>query len=228
MPQGILSEEGKLSGALSPIGGLSGELAPFPTLSGALTLPAEVNGRNYKTFLMHDWDFAAGLTDRIQGVKAIIGGDAVKQSDGIHFSTHKDYILLNITFEYNRTYEIDFGEMNRRANGDQHGRIFMPLPDMGIMYRMTLEWGIWGNGADDRPQWANISGLTDPNVFQNKTMKIFIDIDGSVSVYLDGKIFMKTNINIPRQGSICIGSMSWQSFYLMTVRGFREYYGFYE
>ena len=228
MPQGVLSETAKLDGLLSTIGGLSGELAPLPTISGQLTLPTEVNGRNYKTFLMHDWDFTAGLTDRIQNVEAILGNDAVMENDGIHFLTHKDYILLNITYEYNRTYEIDFGDVNRRANGDQHGRIFMPLPDMGVMYRMTLEWGIWGYNENGRGQWADISGLTDPNVFKNKTMKIYIGIDGSISVYLDGSLFMQTNLTIPRQGSITIGSMSWQSFYLMTVKGFREYYGFYE
>lgn len=227
MPQGVLSEDLKLSGALSLVEGLSGELSPENSLSGRLTLPTEVNGRNYKSFLMHDWDFTAGLTDRVQGAKAVLGGSAVMSSDGIDFKTHKDFITLDITYEYNRTYVIDFGNMLRRANMDQHGRIFMPRPDMGVMFRMTEEWGIWGRDETGKTQWCSPTGLTGANVFANGSMKIYTDVNGGISVFLNNKPFFSTDLSIPKTESISIGSGAWQSFFLMTVRGFREYYGFY-
>lgn len=228
MGQGVLSDDLHLAGALTLEEGLKGELSSHDVLAGKLTLPTEVNGRNYKTFLMHDWDFTAGLTDRVQGSKATLGGDAVKLEDGVHFKTHKDFMTLDITYEYNRTYVIDFGEMRRRANTDQHGRVFMPMPDMGVMFRMTEEWLIWGQDSAGKKQWCSPTGLKDPDVFANRSMKIFVDINGAISVYLDQEPFFSTDLAIPKSGSISIGSGAWQSFFLMTIRGFREYYGFFE
>lgn len=228
MAQGVLSDIGELAGELTPVDSLSGELAAVGGLEGELTIPTVVNGLNHETFLLHDWDFSAGLTDRVQGSAAILGNSAIQEEDGILFRTHKDYILLDITYEYNRTYVIDFGEMWRRANGDQHGRIFMPTTDMGVMYRMDGEWLIWGQTRDGRGKWSDHTGLTDPDVFSYKSMKIYVAPDGAISVYLDNELFMSTDLIIPKQGSITIGSVNWQSFFLMTVRAFREYYGFYE
>ena len=227
MPQEILLDEVHLEGALSTTDDLRGELTPTFGLSGALTVPTEVNGRTHEAFLLHDWDFRAGLNDRVQGAKAILAYSAVQLPEGIRFLTHKDSVTLDITYEYNRTYVIDFADMNRRANGDQHGRIFMPFSDMGVMYKMTGEWQIWGQDENGKRQWCPTTGLTDPNVFKNRSMKIYVATNGAITVYLDNEEFISTSLIIPKSASITIGSGAWQSFFLMTVTGFREYYGFY-
>lgn len=205
--------------ALTDTLGLSGVLAVIDDVRGQLTVPTVVNGLDHETFLLHDWDFTAGLEDRVQRSMATLGGDCSRDENGLYFFSHKDYVDLDITYEYNRTYEIDLGEMNRRANSDQHGRLFMLTPDSGFVYRKDGRWGYYGNGS-----WY-LTNITDPNYFANQTLTIYIDPNGYPKIYLGGEFIMAPEIAIGKQSHIMLGSVNWQSFFIMRITGFREYYG---
>ena len=215
-----------IRGTLTPCRTLQGVLSSRDTVSGILTVPKEVDGKTHGSFLMHDWDFTAGLVDRVQGRIATPGNGAVRKADGIRFASTKDYVTLDAVFDYNRTYEIDFGETKYSSNYDENCRVFMVTPEMGFIYKMNGVWGIFGqNAVTGDYEWKLADGLTAPDLLSGSTLKIVVDIAGFIFVYVGNTLVLTgENIRLPKQGSIMLGSVNWQSFYQMNIKSFRIYY----
>lgn len=91
------------------------------------------------------------------------------------------------------------GSINRRLITS------VQYPDNGFVYRNTGEWGFYLNG------WV-MSGITDPNYFDNSMLELVIDAQGEWYVYKNG-VFVANSVSRYRvvDSYLTIGSTASQS-----------------
>lgn len=182
--------------------------------------------------MLYNWDFTQSLVDTIQGTEAVLGkaSGALPTQDafGVHVTTTSGYINLGQIYQTGITVEIDFGEMDRK--GSQNGRLLMVGSQSsgglgtGLIYRSTGVWNWYVNGA-----WATSSGVTDANIFSEKTLKAIFDASGYMTVYCDDTYIGKsskafaTSAGTYMQIGAYSGTGGYTNFYNMTVKAVRIY-----
>lgn len=185
--------------------------------------------------LLYSWDFTQGLTDSVGNVNAVLGGNATRDSVGVHINSATDYLdLTAIESNYKNgvdkitTLEIDFAEMEKSFSGS-HGRCVMFGANdgsPGLIYRNTGNWAFYLGGWKSN---TGIETITDANYFSGKTLKLvetFNDNIGTIEVYCDNTSIGTTdgvNYLYHLTNLLKIGSNGAQSFYNMTITGIRIY-----
>ena len=192
------------------------------TLSGSLilgtrTITVDVDGVT-DTFTvdvsasptkLYDWDLSSSLTDSVAGQTAVLTG-AVMGDTGIVYAARGDSTTLGHVLGYDRTVEIDV--LHFDFKGD---------PNENIRFAM---WGGWGgeqglikrhNDSGGRnPGWSSymerawtsapfIPGTSDEviNCINRKTVGIYIDASGYISMYLNG-VLQGTSSNYAKEATL--------------------------
>ena len=199
---------------------------------GGMTTTFTVTVTHDTRVMMYNWDFTQSLTDTVAGQTAQllrkVGAYPVQDAFGVHITTTTGYIDLGDIYEPGETVEIDFGDMENKQTGN--ARLLMvgtPVTaglQTGFIYRGTGVWN-WYVGTS----WCTSSGVTDANIFSNKTLKAVFDATGYMTVYADGTLIGTSSRAFTASSGtkmeICAesGTGSYNSFYDMTVKAVRVY-----
>lgn len=183
---------------------------------------------------LYNWDFTNSWTDSIQGVIATSVGNAEvsRDSNGLNFVNGRECVDLGILFAKNRTYELDFVDLDIQYT-TAHNRL--------IMYGTANETGTGILLFKKDQGWALYSGSwglygsqvsTRESLGSSGTVKITVDSEGSCSLYLNGTLIGTPTTKI---GTITDNSHVWiasnsadatgGSIYNCKVTAFRVYEG---
>lgn len=182
--------------------------------------------------MLYNWDFTQSLTDTIQGQTAVLGrktgANPVRDEFGIHITTSTGYVNLGDIYQTGITVEMDFGEVENKQTNNARvlmvGSVVTSGLQTGFIYRSTGVWNWYVNGS-----WCTSSGVTDANIFSNKTLKAVFDETGYMTVYADGTLIgTSSKAFTEAKGTtmqICAnsGNGAYCSFYDMTVKALRIY-----
>lgn len=159
-------------------------------LADALLYKKKYSGGNYIAF----WNFQESMTDKVGGVVATLSG-ATRDGEGLHFTgnTNRCKIPKGL-FKKGYTYEIAFGICSSSISFGNNGFLLSYpqyetwSPAQGFGWTASSKFGMWSDASG----WRYIDGLTDPNYWSGKILKIKIEDDGKWSIY-EGKTLLYTS-----------------------------------
>ena len=132
---------------------------------------------------IYNWDFTQSLTDSVSGRTAET--NATQNSNGITFSGLGKYVFLgDMTSITNKTFEIDVTSIGTAVNVNQHRRLFTncasngsgDVNDASIMY-FSGRWNLSTGSTRTAITYGD-----DVNMFDGKTVKIYIDSSKYVKI----------------------------------------------
>lgn len=159
-------------------------------LFDSLLYKKKYSGGNYIAF----WNFQESMTDKVGGVVAAATG-ATRDSEGLHFTAYWHRVKIpKGLFKKGYTYEIAFGTCSSAITLGNNG-FFLSYPQyetwspaQGFGWSASSKFGMWSDASG----WRYIDGLTDPNYWSGKILKIKIEDDGKWSIY-EGKTLLYTS-----------------------------------
>lgn len=199
---------------------------------GGLSATFTVTVTHDTKVMLYNWDFTQSLTDTVQGQTAVLGrktdANPVRDEFGIHITTSTGYVNLGDIYQTGITVEMDFGEVENKQTNNARvlmvGSVVTAGLQTGFIYRSTGVWNWYVNGS-----WCTSSGVTDANIFSNKTLKAVFDETGYMTVYADGTLIGTSSKAFTEEKGttmqICAnsGNGTYASFYDMTVKALRIY-----
>ena len=136
-------------------------------------------------------------------------------STGAVFSGGTNNLRLSPTPANDITIEIDVASMQLQSGANK--RFVMKTYNYGLIYRSTGYWGLY-NGS-----WE-MSTLSDLNLFDNSTVKIYIDDTNSWHIYKNGVLIWEPTRTLSVD-SLYIGSSDGSSIDGTTITEVRLYVG---
>ena len=143
--------------------------------------------------ILYNWNFKESLVDSVSGAVAVT--TATRDSNGLTFDTANTYLDLGTVYGRNRTYEIDISYIGAIIEGDGYRRIFAfgangTITDSGtaafVVPSNTYRPGWYfylGSKWDSAAISPSMADVTQYNVFDGKTLKIYLDSTGYAHVY---------------------------------------------
>ena len=145
------------------------------------------------------WNFSDSLTDTINGTVASTYNELRRGSDGLYFNGASQCIDLGEVYQRNRTFEIDITDWDMRQSDGSHIRVLM----YGTGGSTTTGLLLW-RAASTASGWSAYTGnwsslyaaSTDlsKNAFANSTLKVEVDSDGLISLYVNGVFIGQSNV----------------------------------
>lgn len=150
------------------------------------------------TTLLNNWDFTVSLTDTVGGVTATAQQDVIRDQTGLVFPMNKNYAYVDFgeTYGRNRTYEVDVLEIQPNAGSSLSYRRFLMFDTDSntggggaglICCRSGGGKNGWyfylGTGWDSAPVISGSSSDFKEDIFDGKTVKIYLDADGYAHLY---------------------------------------------
>ena len=151
-------------------------------------------------------------------------GGATCTADGAIISSYSSYIEVLSGVNYSQlrdiTIYIDSTELDVDPTRNVHQRAIMGTSEKGLIYeRDSHKWSLYGDAGW---QYGNVS---DPDIFDNSKIKIYIDSTGKWTVYSNDVLIIEGTSIIPTT-DIRIGASD-NSVRGATIRGIRFYNGNY-
>lgn len=202
--------------------------------------------------LKHSWDLTKSLTDSVGGITAVT--TASQNVSGLCFTVPDTYCDFGAVYGLNRTYEMDIASHTFfMPEGEDSilGRLFMVDTDTntsqggsGLLYcyrptRNNLGWqfysadqGGWNGKISDQLEGTSENDYA-AEIFNGKTLSLYVDESSHVTLYLDGEAIGKTNYAFQEytDGHVYIGSTNNGDYSTvdimanLTVTGLRVYEG---
>ena len=208
------------------------------TLSGTLEVGTSTITASYNGFsdsfdvtveesihYLYNWDFTESLTDKVQGLTAVLYGSAITwtQGVGIVSTTQSNRIYLGDTMQNGYTAEIDFTTFRTDTGGAARWLLATDNfgPGWGINSNANPYWQIYRNGYRSFSTPEN----HDASVFNNKTAKFIFNNDNDIEIYADDTLIYK-GINLitgTNAHQFYLGENSGRSITEMTITGARIY-----
>lgn len=180
------------------------------------------------------WDFTSETTplvDKVAGYTAILNNTPTINSNGVHISADDQSITLpKALFMLDATYEIKFGAFDLKQTGT-NSRLFVtrPIeysgssenPTCGLCYAYG-ESNIWG--VYDTTNGWQLTEVSEKNIFNNGSLKIYVDILGKWHIYANGELMYETpNAPLIQQTIFSIGSgtASCEDIYVEDIKIYR-------
>lgn len=178
---------------------------------------------------LYYWDLTSSLTDLVDGNVATVTG-AVQSSQGLTFDSASDYAVFPNVIGTNRRIEVDVTSIDRKT-GSNHGRFITwnsktladPSVDSGFLWRGNT--GYWAIFRGTYGSWVT-SELTDPTMFNGKTVVLEIDENKIASVSMDGVELINSVSAVTLSSddnNLYIGSSTGNSLYDFIITGVRVY-----
>ena len=217
------------------------------TLSGTLEVGTSTITASYKGFTdsfdvivedsinyIYKWDLTQSLTDQKQGKALTLGGNAIQDGSGVHFTGKGDRLIWSDFDMANKTFEIDFATVDFQGNANYDMNFFV-VPtvssDYGciLCFIKTKGWAVYSSTT------YQFESSNNRNLFNGKTVKLVCvknsDYYYSFTLYIDGeKIGEVINKQYNRLGTTAsIGSANkatasnGDQCYNMTITGIRVY-----
>lgn len=178
---------------------------------------------------IYNWDFSTSLIDTRSSAEATLSG-ATQDSNGINFTAVSQYVDLGAIYARNRTFEIDITTWSMQGSTSYNNRLLMVGTAANtsnglLVFKHGDGWsayvGSWSSGI--------FGTLTDRNAFANSTLKITIDSDGVISLYVNGTLAGSASVAAPPSAQHLYlgtsGTANLGSIYNSTITGFRVYEG---
>lgn len=205
--------------------------------------------------LLYDFDFKKSLTDSVGNITTMLynGNSAspTRDSSGLAFTKIQQCADYGQIYGRNRTYVMDIGECTYDQsfygnNNKIYARLFVVDTDTdtgnggsGFLFcsnkgasRYGWSWYMYGDGWEPSAMISSGSTAAElaecKNSLSNKTVNIYVDVDGYASVYIDGELIGMTSNPIPvyNNGHVYSGSTAGSDVLMNTViRGLRVYDG---
>lgn len=181
----------------------------------------------YEELKDFNWNLTHSLIDSGNNAVITLSG-AVQDQNGVLFDADADFAKIPFRFDKNFIYEFDISNMSKQFGNSTHGRLIMPTTTEGFIWRhQTQQWAVYHSGS----WYADDSGstyVTDPNVFNGKTLKMLWDNDDKLCVYADDILVYRCSLpnallNISSNFAIG-GSYGSGGYYNLTVTGIRIYH----
>jgi len=180
------------------------------------------------------WDFTKAtdpLIDEINGYVATLGFSPTINSDGVHIAEDNQSIILpKALLMLDATYEITFGAFSLAATGS-NARLFVtrPIeysgqsenPTCGFCYSFG-ENNVWG--VYDTTNGWQLSEVSNKDIFNNGTLKIYVDILGKWHIYTNGELIYATPLAPLIQQtifSIGSGAATCEDAYIKDIKIYR-------
>lgn len=142
----------------------------------------------------------------------------VYSENGALLNADGSEIILPITFN-NISLFIDVEKL--QLTSDNNKRFIMGEYNQGLIYRNTGAWGFYGGTS----AWE-MTELTDGNLFDGSTVKVYIDGDNKWHIYKDGVLIFEP-VNALPITTLTIGSYNGNSIQGGIITGARIYNGNY-
>lgn len=136
-------------------------------------------------------------------------------SDGADFKTTNAQIPFSIIVN-DITIYLDIGVLNI-AQG-VNNRLLMRSSNEGLIYRSTNFWGLYAGGF-----WS-MSEISEPDYFNNSTLKIYIDSSNKWHIYKNGVLVFEPTYSF-NPSDLIIGASD--NSFRGVIRGVRLYNGDY-
>lgn len=180
------------------------------------------------------WDFTSETTplvDKVAGYTAILNGTPAINGDGVHIAADDQSITLpKALLMLDATYEIKFGASDLKQTGT-NSRLFVTRPidysgqsdnaTCGFCY-VYGNYNIWGV-YDTATGWQ-LSEESNKDIFNNGTLKIYVDILGKWHIYVNGELMYVTPVAPLIQQtifSIGSGTSSCEDIYVEDIKIYR-------
>ena len=169
-----------------------------------------------------NYDLTQSLYSKIISSHQIICNDIYEEGVGIHISKSSGYCYTNESYlGVGKTIEIDISSMHKTYSSG-HGRFIMRDSESGFIYRSSGQWEVYNAG------WKSFTKTSsDPNIFDNTTIKIVINALDDMQVYAND-VLVYSGYSIAQSNGynskLYLGSSGGQSAYDFTVSGLRIYY----
>lgn len=142
----------------------------------------------------------------------------VYSTTGALLNADKSEIILPITFN-NISLFVDVDTL--QLTSDTNKRFIMGEYNQGLIYRSTGLWGFYGGTS----AWE-MTELTDGNLFDGSTVKVYIDSNNKWHIYKDGVLIFEP-VNALAITTLTIGSYDGYSIQGGIITGARIYNGNY-
>ena len=199
--------------------------------------------------LKHSWDLTKSLTDSVGGVTAVT--TAIRNENGLVFDASDIYCDFGAVYGLNRTYEMDIASHTffmPEGMATIYGRLFIVDTDTntaqggsGFIYCYRPNDGRvgWQFYSADKGGWNGkisdqLEGTSENDyaaeIFNGKTLSLYVDESSHVTLYLDGVQIGKTAYAFKDypDGHVYIGHEGVSNVDIMqklTVTGLRVYEG---
>lgn len=178
--------------------------------------------------LLYNWDFTNSMTDTVSGLTPTLQNNAAQDANGLSITQANAYANFGAIAKRGMTFELDITADSNLNTGTAHGRLLCfsksnSALDDGVLWRGG-NYNYWGTYLSSG--WGKGQLSTDPNVFSGKTMTTVINEDGTVDVYADTELLVKTNdvVDFESGGYVTVGSSSIAAIGV-TITGMRIYDG---
>ena len=198
------------------------------------------------TGLLYSWDFTKSLVDSVQNLEAVDNSQGTvltRDSEGLHFTVGRQELVLPWVYGANRAYEVDVASFVYGGGSNAHIRficfgvangtddITKINSNTGLIYRKNSnnsQWAGWWSSWDMfLSSWPDYK---DRNAISGKTVRVELDSDYKMSVYIDGVFYGKSSIAFHRNETTgrCVrignaNSDSGNTFYTALITGARVY-----
>lgn len=186
----VVNVEGGGSAVVQPLSVTqNGTYTPPSGIDGYAPVTVNVSGGGGSD--IESWDFTTeSLVGTTRGI-TITANNVTIDSSGVTFDNTNDYLLVPVSLAP-MTIEIDVTSMVLTASN--HRRFIMSTSDKGFIYRNTGAWALY-NGA-----WE-MSNITDGSFFDDSTVKVIIDADGSWHIYKDNVLVWEPTLKLALSNS---------------------------
>lgn len=196
---------------------------------GGKTTTFSVTVTHDSKIFLHNWDFTDSLIDSVGQITAVLEGGVTQSAAGLSFTSNRQMATLGAIYARGVTYEIDIASMDPQWSEGAHCRFIMfgTAQNTGtgfLVYRKGSQWSLYSGNT-----WSSGFGLTERNAFNASTVKLVVDTDGYVSLYVNGTFIATSNITVPVASgqNIYIGNMDVVSngadIHNTVITGFRVY-----
>lgn len=147
-------------------------------------------------------------------------------TSGAVFDNANDYIqfgdIIDAMLDKTNGFTIEVDVAAMQLTSGAHRRFVMATTDKGFIYRSTGKWAFYNNSWEE----GSFSGVTDGNLFDNSTVKVYVDVNNLWHIYKDGVLLFEPSLSLAVSfKDFCLGATS-TSINNATITAIRFYSGF--
>ncbi len=169
---------------------------------------------------LYKWDFTKSLYDEVRNIP-VMDYNTRMDPDGACIYGSNKYMVILAPLSSDCIYEFDIASMIKTYSSG-HSRFIMKDDSNGFIYRSTGSWQVY-----DGSWYSDESGspyVTDANIFNGKTIKMFYDNNDKLCVYADDLLVYRCSASnkLKTNHQFTVGATA-QAYNTVTISGIRIY-----